>query len=123
MPKVYQYIPAFYDARERPTPIEYKTKEDLLEIDFIRRWSKYSTFFKFSYDGKHLMAELDNGYTWYVIAIVEGVETLGFPAWDKGRTKVTDGFTRFTVQGKDVAGYCGDVVTMRDGRILRKAEA
>jgi len=122
MPRVKEYIPSICEVRELPEPVEYKTKEDLLELDFIKRWAEDPEFYKFSYDGNHLLAELSEGYHWYVIAIVEGVETLGFPAWDKGRTKVTDGFTRFTVQGKDVAGYCGDVVTMRDGRILRKAE-
>jgi len=122
MPRVKEYIPSVCEVRELPKTIEYETKEDLLELDFIKRWAEDPEFYKFSYDDNHLLAELREGYSWYVVATVEGISNLGFPAWDHGRTKVTDGVTTFTVEGKEVASYCGNVVTMKGGRVLYKAE-
>ena len=119
MPKIYPYIPPTYEVRERPEPLEYETLQDILDMDFIKRFLSREDFYKFSRSGNHLMLELRDGYEWHVVATIENIEALDLPEWDKGRTKVTDGNEEFTVEGVDVYSYCGSTVTMKDGRILK----
>lgn len=118
MPKIVKYIPPTYELRNPPEPKNYTNVNDILEMDFIKRWSSLDDFYKFSVSRNNLIAEFKNGYEWHVIAAIEGIEDLDFPKWDKGRTKVTDGESEFTVEGVDVRSYCGEVVTMKDGRKL-----
>ena len=59
--------------------VGFDTTEELLEIDFVKNWSKIETFYRYSISGNHLMAEYENGKKWWVIGNIRNIVDL--PKW------------------------------------------
>lgn len=78
---VRQYRPAFFEGFDTWEG-DVDTVEELLAIEFIKRWSENEAspaFTRFSLSHPHeggsqynLMAEIDNNREWWVIAILTG---------------------------------------------------
>jgi len=75
---VRQHLPSFIDNQE-PIVAEFKTTEELLNLDFIKYYADLPDFYKFSIGGNLLMAEYKDGSSWWVIGTIIGTTTL--PAW------------------------------------------
>jgi hypothetical protein len=73
MNTVTQYFPAFMDMGE-PEVVQYDTLEDLLNIDWVKKFSTIDDFYRFSSDAKFLMIERRGGEKWYVIGILDKPE-------------------------------------------------
>ncbi len=78
----HQHIPGFvsgFDLEDLP----FDTLEELLAMPFVARWTERPKFHRFSLDrvrGFHLMAEIDNGWTWWVVAILDR-DVPELPGW------------------------------------------
>lgn len=96
--RVRQHIPNFFEGFE-PEKTYVFTAEDLERVEFLHRWTQHPGFHRFSvhrnyYDGKlkaggamHLMlAELNEGKEWWVVAYLEGDDSLEilakYPEWE-----------------------------------------
>jgi hypothetical protein len=97
--KFTKHIPGFVDM-ERPPPFDFTTKEELVSNEQISGWSekrsdsdpfhRFSISVQPSYDGRapkhHLMAELNEGTTWWVVGYIEATEeelaSLELPTWE-----------------------------------------
>ena len=87
---IYQYIPAFVEVGDnyKPTKNTFKNEGEFDECSLVKSWkTRFETleFYKFSVDTsigrnggtyRYLMAEFDNGKTWYVVGAM-----LGHPPW------------------------------------------
>ena len=89
MAKITQYYPTFYTGFE-PKTVEFNTQEELLNIDWVKSWSKEKNFYRYSIilndepDGRStLMAEYDNGEKWYVMAFIDDASNLTLPEWSE----------------------------------------
>ena len=98
MAKIYRYRPAFFSGFKSET-VEFNTLEELLNIDFVKGFSKTRDgtpdpeFFKYSYsqypelrshkdDEFTLMAEYKDGREWFVIGnVVDSIPPDGLPKW------------------------------------------
>lgn len=68
-----QIIPIFVDMEDPPEEATYIVTDDLLEVDWVKRYTKWKEFNNFcqSKDGKHLMVENKDGTWWWVVARVD----------------------------------------------------
>ena len=94
--KIRSHVPNYCFDGEEPDPeIEFNSLDELMNIDFVKRWAnnpmiqfhKYSISYRPSHYGitSHLlMAELKGGAEWWVIGYLsgEGIEKIGLPEWD-----------------------------------------
>ena len=91
-----RHIPgACRDGREEPEKYDFSSKEELLGLEFVRRFSKDPHFHQFSLsrfeESKHLpgipscihlMAEYKGGFEWWVVGHIEGNDLPDyFPDW------------------------------------------
>ncbi len=95
--KVRQHIPASWDSALREAVAEVNSMEELLALEFVQRWTTDPSFYRFSasietYTDNNchlLMAEMDEGKKWWVVAYLTGPTDLieHLPKWtgDKGR--------------------------------------
>jgi|688.fasta_scaffold12245_5 hypothetical protein len=70
-----------------PLSSHFSNLEQLLNIDWIKNYTNYNDFFRFSLckdeDGLSLMAEMNKGQDWWVICDLIGVtEKLNLPKFD-----------------------------------------
>lgn len=84
--KVDQHIPNFCTGIT-PKYAELTTLAELLEIPFIHNWTKETNFLQFSWSeyGHNnwlLMAEMNEGEKWWVVARINGNVPDGLPMWD-----------------------------------------
>lgn len=98
MATIHPHIPAFIDT-DRPSSLEFSSIEELLEFDFVKRKrTADDNFHQFSISfypghpgfGTRLMAEYNEGYTWWVVGRIEGddfekMNTL--PQWEAKEKK------------------------------------
>ena len=62
--------------------VDFDSSEELVSIDFIKNWAAEPDFYRLSRDGIHLMAELKEGRSWWVIGIfAEDYDDLDLPQW------------------------------------------
>jgi hypothetical protein len=86
MGTIKQHIPNFVSGFD-PVIQNFKTLEELLDIDFVKQWSADEDFHQFSigpYDSRwHLMAEQNNGKRWWVVGYIIGIvrDELNLPDW------------------------------------------
>lgn len=79
--EIRQHIPNFVSGYE-PETIKFNDTEELKNIEFVKHWSEGDDFFKYSLSGNHLMAELNNGNTWWVIGTIKGdLNKVDLPKW------------------------------------------
>jgi hypothetical protein len=82
--RVRRYRPAFFsgfDDEEAPAD----TVEELLAIPWVHSWTEDENFHRLSVVDGMLMAELNGGRTWWVIAMFDELGTFGLPAWEAVR--------------------------------------
>lgn len=92
--RIDQHLPAFVDADRQS--VQVQSKEDLLDIGFVKRFAERPAFHQFAASGIEtdpktgklyitLVAELDEGYEWFVVGYVyanlERLTGLDFPLW------------------------------------------
>lgn len=70
-----KHIPNCVDTSDENLPIEFSTLEELLQIPFVKKFADDGTFYRYSMNEEHLMAEYNNGYEWWTIGKLEGVPT------------------------------------------------
>lgn len=82
-----QHIPNFVSGFN-PAIEEFKTLDELLNLDFVKRFSDGDpNFYRFSVKDYvtrvHLMAEYDEGRTWWVVGYINGIakDDIGLPQW------------------------------------------
>jgi hypothetical protein len=80
----HQHIPGFVTGFE-PEDVPFDTVEELLNLPFVAHWTTVrDNFHRFSMtrgEGfPHLMAELDNGATWWVVATLDR-DVPELPTW------------------------------------------
>jgi hypothetical protein len=97
--RVRQHIPSFFEGFEPRRTYVFNT-EDLEGLEFIRHWSEEQMFHRFAvhrhYFHRHghgededvhlMLAEFDGGKQWWVIAYLEGDDSLEilakYPEWE-----------------------------------------
>lgn len=89
MNQIRQHIPGFVDGIE-PAEATFSTLDELLSVPFVARFREIvdpgKPFHRFSYseDGNLLMAEYDEGRSWWVVGYLrEAVD--GLPNWEPVR--------------------------------------
>lgn len=87
---VTRYRPAYFTGFP-DEQVTVGTLADLMTVPWVAQWTEISTFHRFSvgdYYGKGLlMCELDEGQTWWVVAILDSTDNLGLPRWQPIPTK------------------------------------
>ena len=90
--KITQYRPGFFSGFKNSI-VEFETTEELLNIDFVKKFSKFPNgendkkFYRYSinevngHNQKFLMAEYDNGYKWWVIGLINESAKVDLPEW------------------------------------------
>lgn len=113
--------PAFVDAPSDTTEIEFNTIEDLLHVEFVKRFADDPQFDCFRKSDNVLMAIYNDGYTWIAVGYVEFPDLLDLPEWDKGKYKIKNllGIST-TISGSKVAGILGNFIHLKDGRIRER---
>lgn len=85
-----QYRPAFFTGFENDEG-QVECVPELLRLSFIDHWAKEAKFHRFSLSqdrdsrvNNRLMAEMEDGYVWWVVAIVsdEKGELDSLPKWE-----------------------------------------
>lgn len=123
MGRIRHHIPMWAADMMPPDRLEgrYANLQELLEVPFVKHWAEHKDFYRFSYEDNCLLAELDGGFSWWVVGHFNAIPD-GLPRWDKGRKRVLDeNGAMIVVEGRDIDWSCGDQVGLRDGRVLTKA--
>lgn len=73
MAKVKQRIPNFVETSMPPKQYEFQTIEELLNIDWIQKYTKWENFARFCRNkySDLLMIENEDGTWWWVVAYVD----------------------------------------------------
>ncbi len=96
--KVRQHIPDSWDSASREAVAEVDSLEELLALEFVDRWTADPHFYRFSVSWNFggadkcylLMAEMDEGKKWWVVAYLSGETDLlqdllqHLPEWTGG---------------------------------------
>lgn len=77
------HIPPFMDI-PHPSPVEFNTLDELLQIPFVSNFSEEENFYRFSLAGYSLMAEFDEGREWWVVGSISRPGALNLPVWKPG---------------------------------------
>jgi hypothetical protein len=85
--RVRRYRPAFFTVDDEPgDDTEAETVDELLAIPWIDHWTHIAGFHRLCVDGHHVMAEMDGGRKWWVVAILEcDGAAFGLPQWEPVR--------------------------------------
>ena len=85
--KIKQHYPNFCEGFT-PEVVSFSSTEELLNIPFVKKFSELPKFYRYSissykkYETRDLlMCELDEGYEWWVIGILENKENVNLPEW------------------------------------------
>ena len=120
MNAIRQHIPAsVVGFEEDAVTIEFDTLEELVAIPFVKNFSIYGNFYRYSVSDNHLMAEYRGGREWWVIGFLQNPD-IGLPAWDHGYYEVEIDGEPNLIRGTDVSWSCGDDVGLRDGRRVKR---
>ena len=82
-----QHVPGYCDI-DNPVHFAFETQEQLLEHDFIKKWSTHNNFcnYAISYhprsSRRSLMIITDEGYQWNVIGYINGPIQLDLPEFE-----------------------------------------
>lgn len=85
--RIKQHLPGFMDPfAYTPKVVEFNTQEELFEIPWVRNWevpiSSGKLFYRWSLSDSNLMAEFDEGYSWYVVGYILNPDALDLPKWE-----------------------------------------
>ena len=115
------HYPGFVDAPFRITEVGFNTIDDLVQFDFVKRFTEDTHFDCFRKSDDLLMAIYNDGYKWLVVGSIEAPNLLDLPEWDKGKYKIKNLFgIPTTVSGKDVAVTSGGVLWLKNGKIRER---
>ena len=82
MGKVRRYRPKYFSGFDDDVA-SVETLDELLSVPWVAEWKLDKRFHKFSVSGRYLMAELDNGRKWWVVAFfVDGNDEFELPQWN-----------------------------------------
>lgn len=84
MSKIRQHIPGFVSGMD-PETSEFTTTEELLNIPWIKKLSKFKYFTRFSLSDHHLMIELGPDI-YYVVGTIDNIENINLPKWERSLT-------------------------------------
>ena len=84
--KIKQHRPAYFTGFV-DVVVEFSTREELFQIDFVKSFSSQKNFSRFSLSenyGRHvLMAEFDDGYSWWVVGYIDQPpDEIGLHIWE-----------------------------------------
>jgi len=115
-----QYIPNFVECSSPPPEIPFETIEDLLNIECVKYTAEIPKFERFVLDGHYLMVVLKGGLSWWIVGAIQDPTKVPLPQWDGGHYKVQyrDG-TIAVLNGSVVKSLCGDVITLKDGTVVK----
>lgn len=87
MNTIKRHRPSYFTGFEDQI-VKFDTVDELLQIGFVANFASQENFFRFSVTDENLMAEYNEGYTWWVVGWFEQpIE--GLPQWKpKYRDKV-----------------------------------
>jgi len=80
MNRIRQHRPAFVTGFENEV-VKFNTAEELLEIEFVKNFSRNDNFYRYSLGSGALMAEYEDGYEWWVIGHIDNAEEVNLPMW------------------------------------------
>lgn len=121
MATIRRYYPAFVDTDDPRIPFEFTNIADLLSIPWVAHWTEAPGFEGFvkarDEERTHLMAVLDDGFSWWVIGYLTNAQSVPLPIWKgwKHLVRMPDGTEQ--VLGNEVVSSCGGELTLRDGTI------
>lgn len=115
-----QRIPAYIDPRGyTPFELEFSETEELINSTFIQKWLNYNPPSTIVKNGKYLMIEEKEGFSWWVIGYISNPDDLQVPNWNGGKYIVqyeNGEIEVLTYESKNpVVSTCGNEVTLRDG--------
>lgn len=89
MNRIKQHLPASVDGIEICNNIEFNTTEELLKIEFVKRYSEMNNFDYFGLHENILVAVFDGGKKWICIGSIENLEIIDLPriGWRKASSK------------------------------------
>lgn len=121
MNEIVQHIPMFaWHPEDEPNRANFDSISDLLEVPFVNAFVKEKEFYRLSVSGNKLIAEQRGGRSWWVIGFLRE-PIYGLPEWDHGIYEVVDQEGNIIeVPGRDVSYICGDDISLKDGRILKR---
>jgi len=73
-----EHYPAYCDYD--PKSYGFDTLEELLNIEFVKRFKNQKGFCRYSYSSPHLMAEYNEGKKWWCVGSIRN--NLGLPKWE-----------------------------------------
>ena len=80
--KATRYIPSFVDHRESRPTVEFETTEELLAIEWVASWGTKGDFSHFAKSEHYLMAILNDGKAWWVVASLSHPDDIDLPEWE-----------------------------------------
>ena len=82
--KVIQHRPSFVDGFTNEL-VYVDSKEELLDIEFVKGFRDMPDFYRFSISDNLLMAEYENGKKWWVVAYLEDFNDIDIPKFKSNR--------------------------------------
>ena len=79
--RIKQYRPAFFTGYENET-VEFTSTEELLEIGFVKNFSRNDNFYRYSLSDNALMAEYEDGRKWWVVGYIGYPSKVSLPKWE-----------------------------------------
>lgn len=80
MPIIRRYAPAFCD-QSGPKEVSFETHAELMAIPFVKNFSAWPNFYRYSKSKSKLIAEYDNGKTWFVVGTLIDIDLVDMPIW------------------------------------------
>ena len=74
-----EYIPSFVSGFENKI-VKFSTMKELLEIDFVKSWSKDKGFLEYQLSENSLMAIFSDG-NFYVIGDIDDISNIDLQEW------------------------------------------
>jgi hypothetical protein len=80
MPTIYRHIPPFCSGEIQST-VEFTTHAELMAIPFVKNFSSWPNFYRYSKTKTKMMAEYDGGKTCYVVGTLIDINNVDLPIW------------------------------------------
>lgn len=82
---IQEYIPLFIDTDHEPVTDSVETLDELMALPWVKKWTQVENFHRFSVAQNtvqpSLMAEFNNGLTWWVTGFFKGSVPPELPTW------------------------------------------
>lgn len=88
MNRITMHVPGWAggdDPNYKPVVEEFNTTEELLAIEWVKKWKKFKEeglpFFRYVKNSNHLIAEFGEGEIWWVLGYLRDSATVELPEW------------------------------------------